>query len=145
MGAPVWAIPFGNSNQAMRTDHLGESGMPRVSVTCPRLPGMETIRIVNSLKLSSQKAGTSLWTDLKWCLGFFGVGGMQKHSMLGSGDNVWEWVPSNPGATRTHLALPNISRQVDVSVREQETFQSGFHAAPPPTLGMEMSEVVVDV
>lgn len=78
-----------------------------------------------------------LWADNMWYLGVLWSGTRvpkaQWDSVLGSGD-VWDWIPPNPGTARAPLALPKFSRQVDISIREQATFQSNSHF--PPLLGM---------
>ena len=63
--------------------------------------------------------------------------------MRGNGDDVWEWIPPNSGATRAHLAQPRVLRQVDISIREQAAFQSDSHFIS--LLDMGVRKVVVNI
>lgn len=80
--------------------------MQRASVTCPRPLGRETPWITDSLNLSSQRAGTTVCELLNIASqGSLEWEACRKGSILGSGDEAWEWILHNPGASKAHLVL----------------------------------------
>lgn len=104
MGAQILAIPFGNSNRAMKLTSWGD-------VSCQELLWLAQDHLA-CRPLRSQPPQTrapkgghhSLRSGLMWCLVcLLAWEACRKVSVLGSGDGVQEWIPPNPGAARARL------------------------------------------